>query len=71
MRKISAILMTLMMVLTLIQCKPNNGKEDNNQNLSKVRVRCTIPINNGGRSDFTNVMDDGSIRWSAGTERIK
>ena len=70
MRKISAILMTLMMVLTLIQCKPNNGKEDNNQNLSKVRVRCTIPINNGGRSDFTNVMDDGSIRWSAGTERI-
>ena len=62
--------MTLMMVLTLIQCKPNNGKEDNNQNLSKVRVRCTIPINNGGRSDFTNVMDDGSIRWSAGTERI-
>ena len=70
MKKFTAIMMALMMVLTLTQCKPDNGNEGDTQNSSKVKVSCTIPINNGGKSDFSNVMTDGSIKWSKGYERI-
>ena len=63
-------MMALMMVFTLTQCKPDNGNEENNQDGPKVKVSCTIPINNGGKSDFSNVMTDGSIKWSEGYERI-
>ena len=59
-----------MMVLGLTQCKPDNGNEGETQNGEKVKVTCVVPINNGGRSDFSNLMTDGSIKWSAGTERI-
>ena len=70
MKKITAIMMALMMVFTLTQCKPDNGNEENNQDGPKVKVSCTIPINNGGKSDFSNVMTDGFIKWSKGYERI-
>ena len=63
-------MMALMMVLTLTQCKPDKGNEGDTQNGSKVKVSCVIPMNNGAKSEFTNLMTDGSIKWSAGTERI-
>ena len=63
-------MMALMMVLTLTQCKPDKGNEGDTQNGSKVKVSCVIPMNKGTRSEFTNLMTDGSIKWSAGTERI-
>ena len=59
-----------MMVLTLTQCKPDKGNEGDTQNGSKVKVSCVIPMNKNTRSEFDNLMTDGSIKWSAGTERI-
>ena len=64
------MIMALMMVLGLTQCKPDKGNEGDTQNGEKVKVTCVVPINNGGRSEFTNMMVDGKIKWSAGTERI-
>ena len=67
MKKTFTILMALM-VLCFTQCKPTpEGGDDNGR---KVKVSCTIPINNGGKSDFTNLMEDGKINWSTGTERV-
>ena len=71
MKKISTILMALM-VLCLTQCKPApEGGDDNSGNVSgKVKVRCEIPTNNGMRSDFTNLIDEGRINWSHGRECV-
>ena len=66
MKKFTAI----MMALGLTQCKPDNGKEGDTQNGSKIKVSCVVPMNKGTRSEFDNLMTDGSIKWSAGTERI-
>ena len=57
-----------LMMLCFTQCKPTPDGGDGNSR--KVKVSCTIPINNGGRSDFTDLMKDGKINWSTGTERI-
>ena len=65
MKKLFAILMSLM-VLTFTQCKPDGNQDDNNET---VKVRCEVPIN-GVKSDFSNLIEDGSIKWSIGTERI-
>lgn len=70
MKKFTAIMMALMMVLTLTQCKPDKGNEGDTQNGSKVKVSCVIPMNKNTRSEFANLMTDGSVKWSAGTERI-
>ena len=70
MKKITTIMMALMMVLGLTQCKKQVENNDNNQDGPKVRVSCVMPINNGGKSEFANVMTDGTVKWSAGTERI-
>ena len=70
MKKFTAIMMALMMVLTLTQCKPDKGNEGDTPNGSKVKVSCVIPMNKNTRSEFDNLMTDGSIKWSAGTERI-
>ena len=67
MKKTFTILMALM-VLCFTQCKP--APEGGDENGRKVKVSCTIPINNGGKSDFTNLMEDGKINWSTGTERV-
>ena len=71
MKKISTILMALM-VLCLTQCKPApEGGDDNSGNVSgKVKVRCEIPTNNGMRSDFTNLIENGKINWSHGRECV-
>ena len=65
MKKITAIMMALMMVLTMYQCKPNN---EGNQGGSKLRVSCVMPINNGGKSDFTELIENGEVNWSEGRE---
>ena len=70
MKKFTAIMMALMIVLTLTQCKPDKGNEGDTQNGSKVKVSCVIPMNKNTRSEFANLMTDGSVKWSAGTERI-
>ena len=66
MKKTFTILMALM-VLCFTQCKK---PVDNEATGRMVKVSCTIPINKGSKSDFTNLMEDGSIKWSTGTERI-
>ena len=55
-----------LMVLCFTQCK----KPIDELTGRKVKVSCTIPINKGSKSDLTNLMEDGSIKWSTGTERI-
>ena len=67
MKKTFTILIALM-VLCFTQCKPT--PEGGDANGSKVKVSCTIPINDGGKSDFTNLMEDGRVNWSTGTERV-
>ena len=62
--------MALMMVLTLTQCKKQEDNNDNNTDVQKVKVTCVVPMNNGGKSEFDNLMTDGTIKWSAGAERI-
>ena len=73
MKKIFTVLMALML-LGLTQCKPTpEGGDDNSGNdadTGKVKVRCEIPINNGTRSDFTNLMENGKINWSHGRECV-
>ena len=39
-------------------------------NTAKVRISCTIPINNDGKTDFNNILTDGTIKWSKGIEKI-
>ena len=56
------------MALCFTQCKPT--PEGGDENSRKVKVSCTIPINNGGRSDFTNLMETGKVNWSEGREYV-
>ena len=70
MKKITAIMIALMMVVGLTQCKKQVENNENNQDIPKVMVSCVIPINNGGKTEFTNVMTNGTVKWSVGTERI-
>ena len=72
MKKLTTILLALMVVL-FTQCKKDNidsNDNDYDNETRKVKVRCEIPLGNGTRSDFSNLMTDGSIKWSTGTERI-
>ena len=67
MKKVFAILMALM-VLCFTQCKPTpDGGDDEAR---KVKVSCVIPLNNGSRSDFTNLLVNGKVNWSQGTEYV-
>ena len=56
-----------LLVLTLVQCKPS-PVDDNDD--AKVRVSCEIPLNGGDKSDFSNLMGNGTIYWSAGDEYV-
>ena len=55
------------MVLIFSSCKKDPVETNEGE---KVRVSCTIPLNEGGKSDFTNLMTDGSVNWSEGWECI-
>lgn len=73
MKKITMILMTFVLA-TFTQCKPepegNNNGSNNDDNINKVKISCTIPINKGNRSDFTGLFEDGVINWSDGRECV-
>ena len=67
MKKITTIMLALMMVL-FTQCKKENINDtDTNTDVKKVRIKCEIPMggDKGEKSDFTNLLTDGSIKWSA------
>lgn len=68
MKRIITILIALL-VLGFTQCKPAPEGGDVN-NTEKVRISCNIPINNSDRSDFANLMGNGTINWSNGRECI-
>ena len=61
-------------LVTFTQCKPepegNNNGSNNDDNINKVKISCTIPINKGNRSDFTGLFEDGVINWSDGRECV-
>lgn len=68
MKKITIILLAFVTLL-LTQCKPD-PVEDNKNNEEKVRVTCAIPMNDGDRSDFTNLLLNGKVNWSDGRECV-
>lgn len=70
MKRIFTILMALM-ILGFTQCKPTpDGGEENNYETNKVRISCSIPINKGSRSDFTDLFEEGVINWGDGRECV-
>lgn len=73
MRKTSIILIALLAVL-FAQCKKENIETDANtgtgSDVRKVKVRCEIPLNDGSKSDFTNILTNGKINWSNGRECV-
>lgn len=71
MKKVLTMAVALAMILTMSNCKKKeDGNSGTSQDAPKVNVSCVVPINDGDKSDFTNLMTDGSIKWSTGTERI-
>lgn len=66
MKKVSIIILALM-VLVFAHCKKEKIENTSNK---MVKIQCAIDLNNGGKSDFSNLFEDGSITWSGGTERI-
>ena len=67
MKKTITILMALM-VLFFTQCKPT--PEGGDENSRKVKVSCSIPMGKNNRSDFSELMTEGNVRWSDGRERV-
>ena len=63
MKKI-ALLAIVMMSLIFSSCNPTPEESK-----EMVKVSCCIPLNNGGKSDFSN-LTDGKINWSKGVEKI-
>lgn len=70
MKKITATMIALMIVLGMSQCRKPADNDELIHDVTKVGVSCVIPINNDGKSEFDNLMTDGTVKWSAGTERI-
>ena len=67
MKKTITILMALM-VLFFTQCKPT--PEGGDENSRKVKVSCSIPMGKNNRSDFSELMTEGNVRWSDGRECV-
>ena len=63
MKKITTMILALTVVMTLTQCKKKNDDGENTDG-TKVKVTCTVPMNNGGKSEFDNPITDGTIQWS-------
>ena len=68
MKRITTILLALMTLL-FTQCKKDN-LDNTDSDTKKVRVSCTVSLSDGGKSDFTNLMENGSVNWSEGNEFI-
>lgn len=61
-------MMALAIVAALSQCrKPDVEAVDST---AKVRISCTIPVNKDGKTDFTNILENSTVNWSAGVESI-
>ena len=68
MKRFLTAMMALVVVATLNQCrKPDVESIDD---VAKVRVSCTIPVNKDGKTDFINILENGTVNWSKETERI-
>ncbi|MBO5853740.1 MAG: DUF1566 domain-containing protein, partial [Bacteroidales bacterium] len=50
------------------QCKPT--PEGGDENSRKVKVSCSIPMGKNNRSDFSELMTEGNVRWSDGRECV-
>ena len=57
-----------LMVLFFTQCKPT--PEGGDENSRKVKVSCSIPMGKNNRSDFSELMTEGNVRWSDGRECV-
>ncbi len=57
-----------LMMLCFTQCKPT--PEGGDENSRKVKVSCSIPMGKNNRSDFSELMTEGNVRWSEGYERV-
>ena len=55
------------MLLVFASCKKDPIETNEGE---KVRVSCTVSLNDDGKSDFTNLMTDASVNWSEGWERV-
>ena len=66
MKKFTTLLLALM-VLIFSSCEKDPVVTNEGE---KVRVSCTVSMNGGGKSDFTNLMDNGTVNWSDGNEFI-
>ena len=66
MKKFTTLLLALM-VLIFSSCEKDPVVTNEGE---KVRVSCTVSLNGGGKSDFTNLMTDASVNWSEGWERV-
>lgn len=66
MKKITLITLALFSLL-LTQCKKEKI-DSNSGDVKMVQVKCEVPISDGSKTDFTNLLTDGTIKWSQGTE---
>ena len=57
-----------LMMLCFTQCKPT--PEGGDENSRKVKVSCSIPMGKNDRSDFSELMTEGNVRWSNGRECV-
>ena len=57
-----------LMMLCFTQCKPT--PEGGDENSRKVKVSCSIPMGKNNRSDFSELMTEGNVRWSDGRECV-
>lgn len=62
--------MLALLTLLFAQCKKEKIDNNGGTDVKKVKVRCQVPMGNGEKTDFNNLMTDGSIKWSTGTECI-
>lgn len=58
MRKSVLLLMIFVMMLVLSQCKKESFVDSQGESKT-VLVKCEIPINNNGKSDFGNLLEIG------------
>lgn len=68
MKKITLITLALFSLL-LTQCKKEKI-DSNSGDVKMVQVKCEVPISDGSKTDFTNLLTDGTIKWSEGTESL-
>ena len=56
-------------MVVFAQCNKTPIDGNDTDDTKKVKVRCKITVNNDGKSDFTNIMNN-AINWSDGWEYV-